>query len=119
VAGKHTKRSWLARTFAPDMKSAEFETKEIGDFPFDGYDSAGMPLISFSPGLVSAIRGEDAQMLDFSSLYRTSASVYTVVDFLAWHRGDGDMGVDIGFDYDNTSAPLHLQWSEAGLVLFQ
>jgi hypothetical protein len=37
------------------------------------------------------------------------------VDFLAWHRGDGDMGVDIGFDYDNTSAPLHLQWSEAGL----
>ena len=84
MAGKHTKRSWLARTFAPDMKSAEFETKEIGDFPFDGYDSAGMPLISFSPGLVSAIRGEDAQMLDFSSLYRTSASVYTVVDFLAW-----------------------------------
>jgi hypothetical protein len=37
------------------------------------------------------------------------------VDFLAWHRGDGDMGVDIGFDYDNTSTPLHLQWSEAGL----
>jgi hypothetical protein len=37
------------------------------------------------------------------------------VDFLAWHRGDGDMGVDIGFDYDNTSAPLRLQWSEAGL----
>jgi hypothetical protein len=37
------------------------------------------------------------------------------VDFLAWHRGDGDMGVDIGFDYDNTSTPLRLQWSEAGL----
>ena len=37
------------------------------------------------------------------------------VDFLAWHRGDGDMGVDIGFDYDNTSTRLQLQWSEAGL----
>jgi hypothetical protein len=37
------------------------------------------------------------------------------VDFLAWHRGDGDMGVDLGFDYDNTSTPLQLQWSEAGL----
>ena len=37
------------------------------------------------------------------------------VDFLAWRRGDGDMGIDIGFDYDNTSTPLHLQWSEAGL----
>jgi HK97 family phage portal protein len=80
MAGKHTKRSWLARTFAPDM----IETKEIGDFPFDGYDSVGMPLISFSPGLVSAVRGEDAVTLDFSSLYRTSAAVYTVVDFLAW-----------------------------------
>jgi HK97 family phage portal protein len=80
MAGKHTKRSWFARTFAPDM----VETKEIGDFPFDGYDSVGMPLISFSPGLVSAIRGEDGQMLDFSGLYRTNANVYTVVDFLAW-----------------------------------
>jgi hypothetical protein len=37
------------------------------------------------------------------------------VDFLAWRRGDGDMGVDLGFDYDNTSAPLRLQWSESGL----
>ena len=37
------------------------------------------------------------------------------IDFLAWHRGDGDMGVDIGFDYDNTSTPLRLQWAEAGL----
>ena len=36
-------------------------------------------------------------------------------DFLAWHRDDGDMGVDIGFDYDNTSEPLRLQWLEAGL----
>ena len=30
------------------------------------------------------------------------------IDFLAWHRGDGDMGIDIGFDYDNTSTPLKL-----------
>ena len=36
------------------------------------------------------------------------------VDFLAWRRGDGDMGVDIGFDYDNTSTPLRLTWAEAG-----
>jgi hypothetical protein len=38
----------------------------------------------------------------------------TSIDFLAWRRGDGDMGVDIGFDYDNTSTPLRLTWSEAG-----
>jgi hypothetical protein len=25
------------------------------------------------------------------------------------------MGVDIGFDYDNTSTPLKLYWGEAGL----
>ena len=37
------------------------------------------------------------------------------IDFLAWRRGDGDMGVDIGMDYDNTSAPLKLYWGEAGL----
>jgi HK97 family phage portal protein len=53
-------------------------------FPFDGEDSAGMPLISFSPGLVSAIRGENGEMIDLSYLYRTNAAVYTVVDFLAW-----------------------------------
>jgi len=37
------------------------------------------------------------------------------IDFLAWRRSDGDMGVDIGMDYDNTSAPLRLYWGEAGL----
>lgn len=37
------------------------------------------------------------------------------VDFLAWRRSDGDMGIDIGFDYDNTSTPLKLYWGEAGL----
>ena len=37
------------------------------------------------------------------------------IDFLAWRRSDGDMGVDIGFDYDNTSTPLKLYWGEAGL----
>ena len=36
-------------------------------------------------------------------------------DFLAWHRDDGDMGVDIGFSYDDTSQPLRLQWVEAGM----
>ena len=36
------------------------------------------------------------------------------IDFLAWRQPGGDMGVDIAFDYDNTSEPLRLQWSEAG-----
>jgi hypothetical protein len=36
------------------------------------------------------------------------------IDFLAWRRSDGDMGVDIGLDYDNTSVPLRLYWGEAG-----
>jgi hypothetical protein len=36
-------------------------------------------------------------------------------DFLAWHRDDGDMGVDIGLSYDDTSQPLRLQWLEAGM----
>jgi hypothetical protein len=40
----------------------------------------------------------------------------TSIDFLAWRRGDGDMGIDIGLDYDNTSAPLRLYWGEAGFV---
>lgn len=37
------------------------------------------------------------------------------IDFLAWKRSDGDMGVDIGMDYDNTSTPLKVYWGEAGL----
>ena len=36
------------------------------------------------------------------------------IDFLAWRQAGGDMGVDIAFDYDNTSEPLRLQWSESG-----
>jgi hypothetical protein len=36
------------------------------------------------------------------------------IDFLAWRQSGGDMGVDIAFDYDNTSTPLRLQWAEAG-----
>jgi hypothetical protein len=35
-------------------------------------------------------------------------------DFLADRRPQGDMGIDIAFDYDNTSMPLRLQWAEAG-----
>ena len=35
-------------------------------------------------------------------------------DFLAWRSAQGDIGVDIGFDYDNTAEPLHLQWLESG-----
>ena len=37
------------------------------------------------------------------------------IDVIAWKRSDGNMGVDIGFDYDNTSAPLRLVWSEVDL----
>ena len=37
------------------------------------------------------------------------------IDFLAWRRSDGEMGVDLGFDYDNIGTTLQLQWSEAGL----
>ena len=36
------------------------------------------------------------------------------IDFLAWRQSGGEMGVDIAFDYDNTSTPLRLQWAEAG-----
>ena len=36
------------------------------------------------------------------------------IDCLAWRQAGGDMGVDIAFDYDNTSEPLRLQWSESG-----
>ncbi len=36
------------------------------------------------------------------------------IDFLADRRPQGDMGIDIAFDYDNTSQPLRLQWAEAG-----
>jgi hypothetical protein len=36
------------------------------------------------------------------------------IDFLAWRQRGGDMGVDLGFDYDNTSTPLRLTWQEAG-----
>lgn len=36
------------------------------------------------------------------------------IDFLAWHQPGGDMGVDLAVDYDNTSMPLRLGWSEAG-----
>jgi hypothetical protein len=37
------------------------------------------------------------------------------IDFLARNDGGGNvMGIDIGIDYDNTSAPLRLAWSEAG-----
>jgi len=36
------------------------------------------------------------------------------IDFIAWRQSGGDMGVDIGFDYDNTSIPLQLSWNEWG-----
>jgi hypothetical protein len=37
------------------------------------------------------------------------------IDFLAWRRSDGEMGVDLGFDYDNYGTTLVLYWGEAGL----
>jgi hypothetical protein len=37
------------------------------------------------------------------------------IDFLAWQRSDGQMGIDLGFDYDNIGTTLVLYWGEAGL----
>lgn len=37
------------------------------------------------------------------------------IDVIAWKRPDGNMGVDIGFDYDNISSELKLVWSEVDL----
>jgi hypothetical protein len=36
------------------------------------------------------------------------------IDFLAWRRSGEDIGVDLGFDYDNLSQPLRLQWLIVG-----
>ncbi len=36
------------------------------------------------------------------------------IDFLAWRSGGEDIGVDIAFDYDNTSTTLRLQWAPVG-----
>ena len=36
------------------------------------------------------------------------------IDFIAWRQAGGDMGVDIAYDYDNTSTTLQLSWSEWG-----
>ena len=37
------------------------------------------------------------------------------IDVIAWKRSDGNMGVDIGFDYDNIGTTLRLVWSEVDL----
>lgn len=37
------------------------------------------------------------------------------IDVLAWKRPDGNMGVDIGFDYDNIGSELKLVWAEVDL----
>lgn len=37
------------------------------------------------------------------------------IDFLAWRRSDGSMGVDLGMDYDNIGITLQLYWGEAGI----
>jgi len=37
------------------------------------------------------------------------------IDVLAWKRPDGNMGVDIGFDYDNIGTTLKLVWGEVDL----
>lgn len=37
------------------------------------------------------------------------------IDVLAWKRPDGNMGVDIGLDYDNIGATLKLVWGEVDL----
>ena len=37
------------------------------------------------------------------------------IDVIAWRRSDGNMGVDIAFDYDNTGTTLKLTWGEVDL----
>jgi hypothetical protein len=37
------------------------------------------------------------------------------IDVIAWKRPDGNMGVDVGFDYDNIGNELKLVWSEVDL----
>ena len=37
------------------------------------------------------------------------------IDVMAWKRPDGNMGVDIGLDYDNIGTTLKLVWSEVDL----
>jgi hypothetical protein len=36
------------------------------------------------------------------------------IDFLTYKKSGTWIGVDIAYDYDNTSSELHLQWAEAG-----
>ena len=35
------------------------------------------------------------------------------IDFLVWRRNGQEVGIDIGFDYDNTATTLRLQWLES------
>ena len=37
------------------------------------------------------------------------------IDVIAWQRPDGNMGVDIAFDYDNIGSTLELTWGEIDL----
>ena len=37
------------------------------------------------------------------------------IDVIAWKRNDGNMGVDIAFDYDNYGTTLQLAWAEIDL----
>lgn len=41
------------------------------------------------------------------------------VDFLVWRSPSGDIGIDIGAAYDDTSIPLRLQWSESIFPFYQ
>ena len=38
------------------------------------------------------------------------------IDVIAWKRADGNMGVDIAFDYDNNGTTLQLTWAEIDLA---
>jgi len=41
------------------------------------------------------------------------------IDFLVWRSPSGDIGIDIGAAYDDTSIPLRLQWSESIFPFYQ
>jgi hypothetical protein len=41
------------------------------------------------------------------------------VDFLVWRSPNGDIGIDIGAAYDDTSIPLRLHWAESIFPFYQ
>jgi hypothetical protein len=52
--------------------------------------------------------------LDYGYNLKRGGPEYSI-DVIAWKRPDGNMGVDIAFDYDNLGNAIQLMWSEIDL----